>query len=172
MCLCAAHSRNSPGALHSAFRYFLFLSQLHGRVIHRAQVTTQSAPCGGFRRLQIVQPPLLSNPRTPSSLQRAPPPLPVTPQFCPKPFLKPLTTSCLWTRLFWTFPISGITHCVACVAGFSHEHRVFRVHPRCGECQRLPPFHGRVTPSVRTGHTACVHLAADGHLRCSHLWPL
>lgn len=37
-----------------------------------------------------------------------------------------------------------------CASGFSTECCVSKVHPHCGECQRLPHFRGRVKSPVWT----------------------
>lgn len=57
------------------------------------------------------------------------------------------------------------THPVCpCVSGFSTECCMFKVHPHCGECQRLPHFHGRVILPRVDGH---VHPSfTDGRLGC------
>ena len=63
----------------------------------------------------------------------------------------------LWTCLFWTFPINGITPCVSfCVRLLSHGR----------ECQSFTPFRAWLSDVPVCGGT---HLSHDGHSGWVHL---
>lgn len=77
---------------------------------------------------------------------------------------QPLThVLCLWMWLFWTFPVSGITHCgLVCPASVMSTVGSRSIHAGPSE----PPSFSR--PSSRTTSCVCPS-SADGHLDCSSL---